>query len=323
MPVPENISMRDPAIDRFRGLAILAMAIVNYLEHIQAVPAWLKHAPDIGLTIADFVAPFFIFAIGLTCGESLRRRMGAEGLAKTARHFFVRAMTLVGIGALFSVGQVQYGFGVGTIPWGTLQAIGCAIALSFPFLFIPPVPRLLAAMVALAGYQWALQAFWISSVVTSSHGGIAGTLSWTCLLIIASVFGDLYAGRRHSRYWVIAAVLLVAGVCLSFYFPISKHQMSCSYDLIVVSVAAILFGVIALTTAHLDTKPAFLRIWGRNPLGLYVIHLFLLAAFLVPQELWWHAEAPLLQAAIQGSLFIAVLHVIAYSLFRKGIFIAL
>ena len=66
------------------------MVLANYLGGIRVVPAWLKHAPDVGLTVADLIAPFFIFAIGLTYGLSARRRMQTAGKAKTVQHFLVR-----------------------------------------------------------------------------------------------------------------------------------------------------------------------------------------------------------------------------------------
>ena len=76
-PVP---TARDRAIDRFRGLAILLMVIANFLEHVSTVPGWLKHAPDVGLTVVDFIAPAFIFAIGLTFPGSARTLMRPCGV---------------------------------------------------------------------------------------------------------------------------------------------------------------------------------------------------------------------------------------------------
>ncbi len=40
------------------GFAVLGMVIANDLGGIDWVPAALKHAPDIGLTAADFVARY-------------------------------------------------------------------------------------------------------------------------------------------------------------------------------------------------------------------------------------------------------------------------
>jgi predicted acyltransferase len=66
---------RIPSIDQFRGFAILTMVLANYMGGVSLIPAWLKHAPDIGLTVIDLIAPFFIFAIGLTYELSFHRRI--------------------------------------------------------------------------------------------------------------------------------------------------------------------------------------------------------------------------------------------------------
>lgn len=79
---------RIASIDQFRGFAILTMVLVNYLGGVQLSPVWLQHAPDIGLTFPDLVAPLFIFAIGLTFGMSFHRRLEHEGAINTYSLFF-------------------------------------------------------------------------------------------------------------------------------------------------------------------------------------------------------------------------------------------
>ena len=63
-------SNRISSIDQFCGFAILTMVHANFMVGIQIIPAWLKHAPDIGLTVIDLIASFFIFAISLSYGLS-------------------------------------------------------------------------------------------------------------------------------------------------------------------------------------------------------------------------------------------------------------
>jgi predicted acyltransferase len=70
------------SIDIFRGIAIVAMVMANFMTGIQTLPAWLKHAPDVGLTVIDFIAPFFVFAIGLTYRASFERRLEKDGALK-------------------------------------------------------------------------------------------------------------------------------------------------------------------------------------------------------------------------------------------------
>lgn len=43
-------SSRNEAIDQFRGFAILLMVLADYLAGTAMMPAWLKHADDIGYT---------------------------------------------------------------------------------------------------------------------------------------------------------------------------------------------------------------------------------------------------------------------------------
>lgn len=47
------------SIDCFRGFAVLAMVLASYLFGTEAVPAWLRHAPDGRLTsfILDTARP--------------------------------------------------------------------------------------------------------------------------------------------------------------------------------------------------------------------------------------------------------------------------
>lgn len=310
---------RELAIDQFRGLAIFLMLPVNFLEHVRAAPAWLKHAPDVGLTLADFVAPFFIFAIGLTFRASVLRRREREGLQKALEHTVKRALALIGLGALFTLGEQSYGFNHGQ-PWGTLQAIGAAIVLTLPTLWLPWPGRLGVALAVLAGYQFMLGHGWLELVLAASHAGLWGALSWGALLMIATVFADLR--QQPARWFPLAFALLLLGGALAFVFPVSKHRMSVSFDLIVSGSAALVFAATAALVKARGPLSALVT-WGQNPLVLYVSHLMLLSVFLVPEAPWWHAEAGLALTAVQGLAFLGALHLWARLLERRQIFIAL
>ena len=234
---------RDPAIDRFRGLAILMMVLANFLEHVRAVPGWLKHAPDVGITVIDFIAPAFIFAIGLTFPGSVRRRLGRDGGRRAVEHAVVRALALIGLGMLYSIGEWRFGLGGGGMPWGTLQSIGAAIILALPTLFLPAPARLALAVAGLAVYQWLLDSFWLSEVVAASNAGLQGSLSWGLLLVIATVFADWHAGNHGGWFFAAAVLMLAAGILAARWIPVSKHRMSLSFVLIVAAASAIAFMV--------------------------------------------------------------------------------
>jgi len=314
---------RNAAIDLFRGLAIFVMLPVNFAERIQAVPAWFKHAPDVGLTIADLVAPCFIFAIGLPATPTLQRRLQREGRQKTFEHVVKRSMALVGIGALFSQGETTRGYAHEIGQWGTLQAIGCAIALSAPTLVLRTWHRFAVALALLALYQHLVDSLWLQTVVASSHAGIQGSLSWAALLMLATVFADLYHRGQMRTFWLLALVLLGASLALAPTWPISKHRMSFTFDLLATALSACVFGATDWLVRHRERPAAFLEVWGKNPLVMYCSHLFLLGAFLEPPFPGWHVEAPLWQALLQGLAFMLVLDQWARFLARRNIFISL
>jgi predicted acyltransferase len=183
------------AIDQFRGFAIVTMVVANYLDGVQTAPPWLKHAPDVGLTAIDFVAPFFIFAIGLTFGMSARRRAGRDGWRRTAFHFIKRYLAILGIGALGSALSSWYGV---PASWGVLQAIGVAGLLTLAAIALPTLWRAAAGLVLLAGYQLLLDRFWLEAVLVAPHGGLPGSLAWGAMMILATVLADLYRpAQRH------------------------------------------------------------------------------------------------------------------------------
>ena len=71
------------AIDQFLGFAILLMILANYMNNVSVIPAWLKHADDIGYTVIDLIAPMFVFAMGLTYRLSFHRRYERDGAWNT------------------------------------------------------------------------------------------------------------------------------------------------------------------------------------------------------------------------------------------------
>ncbi|MEL7571335.1 MAG: heparan-alpha-glucosaminide N-acetyltransferase domain-containing protein, partial [Eubacteriaceae bacterium] len=127
-------TVRIPSIDVFRGLTIMIMVVVNYMSGIQCIPDSLKHAPDIGLTITDLVAPAFIFAIGLTFKLSFDRRSALFGIKKAYAHFFLRYLSIIGIGALFTSGAAIVDVQEASGAWGVLQAIGATGLVTLIFI---------------------------------------------------------------------------------------------------------------------------------------------------------------------------------------------
>ena len=312
-------SNRIAAIDQYRGIAIILMVIANYLFDVTTIPGWLKHAPDVGLTVIDLIAPFFIFAIGLTYGSSYRARVERDGPGRAWGHFLRRWLALIGIGAIISAGEVLVGKATSPISWGVLQAIGVAGILTLLVIGVPPLWRALIGLAVLAAYQVLLDNLWLATVLHAEHGGLEGALSWSGMLILCTVIADVWRRSRVSELGVAwpSILALAAGLLLSLVAPISKNRVSASYVLVSLGASGLLFAAVLVVTDRFRLRPAYLRWWGMNPLLLYIMHYLLLALVVLPDAPWWHVQASIPLVVVQAAAIIAVLSVIAWLLSRR------
>lgn len=300
---------RIESIDEFRGFAIFMMVIINFLARANNIPSWLKHAPDIGFTVADIVAPMFIFAIGLTYGMSIRKRVEKYGKGKTYSHFFTRYMAIAGIGFfLTSFGNLT-GTYENSSNWGLLQAIGTAGLITLLFIKFSTKIRAIVGILLLIFYQFMLDQFWLQTVLSSSHGGFYGSISWGAMLLLGTVFADLYHSQNNSskKFLFVAITVLVIGLTLLFFIPISKNRISFSYVIVALSLSALIFEIFDYSIKKFNINISLLSSWGKNPLLLYILHIFLLGIFVVPPYSWWYTEAPILLLSIQSIGLIGIL----------------
>ncbi len=317
-------SSRLLSIDQFRGLAILLMVLANFLAGVELVPAWLKHAPDVGLTVIDLIAPFFIFAIGLTYRLSWNRRLERQGLVKASQHFITRFMAIIGIGAVLSAGEIWLQVDGTSINWGVLQAIGVAGILALLVIGLPTVWRLLVGVAILAVYQYMLDTSWLSAVLNSPHGGLPGSISWGAMLILATVFAGLFHDPGHRKLFApasLAAILL--GIALSFVLPLSKNRVSSSYVLVSLGISALLFFLLDWLTGKRNISLALLVTWGKNPLVLYVLHLLLIGIFFLPDIPAWYSAASLWLVLLEALFLLASLSAVGLWLERRQIIVSL
>jgi predicted acyltransferase len=309
---------RNLAIDRLRGVLVLLMVGGNFLGGVQAVPSFLKHAPDIGFTIADTVAPAFGFVIGLNFGPSLARRM-RQGVARAYRHFLLRYLALIGIGAILSAGQTIVA-GEPT-DWGVLQAIGVAGLLCLIVIRLPAWGRLGVGLLLLVVYQWLLETRMLPDVLGSVQGGLFGTLSWGALLILSTAVADAWrAGWRP--YGLACAGLAVAAAISALLVPVSKNRVSLSFVLITLAIAAIVFLAFDLLSRAIPRRPGFLCWWGENALALYLAHLVILGVMMLPPA-WWYAQAPLWLAAAQLAVILGALSLLAWWMSARRVTVGL
>ncbi len=312
-------SVRDLAIDRYRGLLVILMVGGDFLGGIRFVPAFLKHAPDIGLTIADTVAPAFVFVVGLNYGPSFARRFARAGRAAYA-HFVMRYLVLIGIGGIISAGTTLTS-GVVT-DWGVLQAIGAAGLICLPFLRLPVWSRIAVGLTMLVLYQFVMSTMLLAGVLGSVQGGLFGSIAWGALLVLSTAVADL---RRAGLlpYVVTCAVASVVGGLSTVVVPVSKHRVSLSFVLVSLAIAAAGFLLAELGSHIVRPREGVLVWWGQNPLVMYLLHLLLLGVVVLPAVSWWYFAASPVQAAAQLVVILGIMSVTAWWAHRRGVRVTL
>ncbi|KAL5700478.1 heparan-alpha-glucosaminide N-acetyltransferase [Ranunculus cassubicifolius] len=125
--VVSSKSRRLASLDVFRGLTVALMILVDDLGGV--IPA-INHSPWDGVTLADFVMPFFLFIVGVSLGLTYKRLPSKMLATKTA---LLRAAKLLVLGLLLQGGyfhgvkDLTYGVDIEYFRWmGVLQRIALA-----------------------------------------------------------------------------------------------------------------------------------------------------------------------------------------------------
>ncbi len=104
-------SKRVKSIDRFRGFCVFCMLVFQFLKEIPSLgflARLAQHGLDKGIvilpgmTLADIIAPSFIFAIGLTYVLAFNKTKALYGAKRAYTKYTLRALSIVGIGAILA-----------------------------------------------------------------------------------------------------------------------------------------------------------------------------------------------------------------------------
>ena len=266
---------RIASLDLLRGSAILLMIAVNSLADYSLVPAWFKHAPGNGFTIADFVAPMFLFSLGFSYGLSFARRLTSGGTGRTVLHFTVRNIILFCMGFF---GELLVHRRAG---WGVLTMIGSTGIYAMVFMFLKPLPRLLLGFLFFTGYEAAALLGMPVLFFGDGLGGPAATAAFGIIVIAASCAGSWMKGKGLKRAAAVlgggGGVLISSAALLSFVLPVNKHLVSSSYVLLTTGMSALVMLLFYLTADCGGIRFPFIGKIGRNALVLYILHhLFIL-----------------------------------------------
>jgi predicted acyltransferase len=307
-------SARLMSLDAFRGLTILLMLLVNNIALDIYTPRHFTHAPwNGGVNLADLVAPWFLFCVGVSIPFSAAA-FARSG--KPAWHYDVRILrrgvVLILLGCL--IDSSLYDGPVFCLD--VLQIIGLAYMVAALLYDLPITRRLSIAALMLVGY-WAFikfvpipgvgAGFFEENRNLITHlnrnylsplnlSGLFSIVPTSALVMIGAAIGDLLRQRDRDPMWTVAWLMIVGvgltvgGIIWNASLAFNKPLWTPSYILLCAGTASLVLGVFYLAIdAHKWWKWSYpLVVFGANAIVAYV------APILV--KLWilqrWHVNVP-------------------------------
>ena len=216
------------SLDQFRGFTVLAMFFVNFVHGLEAVPRVFHHNEN-WFSLADWIMPGFLFAVGMSFRLTWHKRVGKLG-ARTAAIGYIRRSLI-----LILISLIAFGFGAGFSQWaewsgGSLREFIAALLKArmwevlaiigaCQLLLLPVIGKgtrfrmlaLVALLVVHAGLsQWfnvhfvlaqpnPLDALWGAAKVRAWDGGFFGVLSWSAIVLAGTIACDVVANASPAK----------------------------------------------------------------------------------------------------------------------------
>jgi predicted acyltransferase len=309
------------SLDMFRGFAIFGMILVNYLGHFETMPDTFRH-PRYGMTFANAIAPYFLFAVGMGLKLSLEKRIKIDGTRKAYWHAAKRYLILI------LIGIVVYGPDPVMDMWDALVDIGFAGLITLPFIASGKIFRTAGAFVLLIIYQllFIFTGYGEWTMPNSIDGGPLGPISWASILVFGTIQMDYLKEEDRSGFirksLFLALPLLFIGLGLSYLHPkefweFSQRSMTVAYPIFASGLSVITFLAFYLVGDVWKLEIPHLVVLGMNPLVIYIIQQVLIAFYgdaLPKTAQWW-------QALLGFAVIYGICYLIARYLIRKGYFI--
>jgi predicted acyltransferase len=314
-------SGRIASLDQFRGFAIFGMIFVNYLGRFDSVAATMKH-PNYGMTFANAIAPFFLFAVGMGLRMSLAGRIGKFGLFKGYWMAIKRYLILILIGIVIYGPDPKLGM------WDALVDIGFAGLITLPFIISGRWIRITMALVYLILYQYlfAFTGYGEWTMNQSIDGGPLGVLSWSSILIFGSVLMDdlstLNSGTFIRRSIASAIILMTIGLLVSHLDPaplwqFSQRSMTIAYPLFSTGLCYAVFVLFFWLADLKKIEIPHLTVLGINSLALYLVQYVLIEL----RGNLLDRKAPLWQALCGGVIVYLICFAVARYMARNKLFV--
>lgn len=311
------------SLDMFRGFAVFGMIVVNYLGHFESMPDTFRH-PRYGMTFANAIAPYFVFAVGMGLRMSLDRRIEKVGKKAAYLHAIKR------YGILILIGIVLYGPDPVMDMWDALVDIGFAGLITLPFIMKGKTTRIGFAFALLVLYQllFVYSGYGTWTMHNSIDGGPLGPISWASILVFGTIQMDYLkeysTGEFVKKSMILGVPLMIFGTGLSFIQPkeiweFSQRSMTIAYPIMTSGLSIMTFALFYLVADNWKWKIPHLALLGMNPLVIYILQQVLIAFYgdlLTKTAPWW-------QALLGFGVIYGICYLIARYLHRSGYIIKL
>ncbi len=316
-------------VDLFRGLAVLGMLVFDYVPFFSYnEPRLLQHGRTDFLLPGDFVAPFFLFTMGMSLAFTWTNRR-SKGVAEMEifKQVLFRAFMLILIGLFVDETKAMITGGHFGYRWGVLETLGASYLISYlvlrlnVFWRIVAVTSLLTSHLLLTNYVMEYRHI----LNTFAHGSPFGVLGWAVISIFGVMAGERFvAGAVDYEWWLyrLGCTLVLLGVILSVFSPFSKNEVSASYALLSSGVSVLVFMFLYGCIEVLHWKWLIrvmmpLRDFGIAALTVWVLQYILAAPIMY--DLWLHgAPLPWEYGTIVALALIGVTWTIVHFLNQRG-----
>ncbi len=318
-------------VDLFRGLAVLGMLIYDYVPFFSYnEPRILQHGRTDFLLPGDFVAPFFLFTMGMSLAFTwTNRRSKGVPEKQIFKQVLYRVFMLILIGLVVDETKamlvgMQFGF-----RWGVLETLGVSYLITYLVLRLNLFWRI-TAITSLLATHFALTATvpaYVKILNTYAHGSPFGVLGWAVISIFGMMAGErLVRGAVDYEWWLykVGCSLVLLGVIANMFFaPFSKNQVSISYALLSSGVSVLVFMVLygLIEVWHwqwLITIMKPLKDFGKAALTVWILQ-YILAAPII-YDLYRHgAKLPWEYGTIVAAALIVITWTIVHFLNKRGL----
>lgn len=267
------MKQRVQSVDFLRGLTIMVMILVNTPGDWSYVYRFLLHAPWDGLSLADFVFPFFIFIVGISISFVYKNKVAEFA---TYKKIMIRSLKLIALGLLIHA-FVPYApfleLEALRLP-GVLQRIGLVFCVvSVLYLNCTKKQLLILTTLTLVGYwlwlvymplpdgrlptlerapnNWAnyLDYHVLKGYIWKPDydpEGLLSTLPSLVSAILGIFIGEIIISKSSRKLFLLSAtgcILLLTGYVWSIFFPINKALWSSSFVLVTAGYGTLLLAV--------------------------------------------------------------------------------